>query len=172
MIKGKLIVGLFIISLIILFNLIFQSTLFQWIGIYGVVPNTALILVMSFSIYSGKNRGAIIGFSIGILQDVVFGRTIGLNALIFMIIGYLVGFMDQKIFKDSLLIPFTLTILTTILYETINLMLVFLLGYRIELLSIIKKMLLIEVIYNSVVSLIVYYYISKLFKSGLMKKGY
>jgi len=80
--------------------------------------------------------------------------------------------MDQKIFKDSLLIPFTLTILTTILYETINLMLVFLLGYRIELLSIIKKMLLIEVIYNSVVSLIVYYYISKLFKSGLMKKGY
>lgn len=172
MIKGQLIVKSIIIGLIILFNLIFQSTLFQWIEIYGVVPNTALILVISFSIYSGKNRGAIIGFFTGILQDIIFGRMIGLNALIFMIVGYLVGFMDQKIFKDSLLIPFTLTILTTILYETTNLLLIFLLGYRIELLSIIKKVLVIEVIYNSVVSLVVYYYVSKLFKSGLMKKGY
>lgn len=161
-----------IIGLIILFNLIFQATLFQWIGIYGVVPNTALILVISFSIYSGKSRGAAIGFSIGILQDVIFGRTIGLNALIFMIIGYLVGFMDQKIFKDSLLIPFTLTILTTIFYETMNLLLVFLLGYRIELLNIIKKVLIIEVAYNSIVSLVIYYYVSKLYRTGLMKKGY
>ena len=161
-----------IISLIILFNLILQSTLFRQIEIYGVAPNTALILVISFAIYSGRNKGAIIGFFVGILQDIIFGRTVGLNALVFMIIGYLVGLMDQKIFKDNLLIPFILTASITIVYETINLLLIFLLGYRVELLNIIKKMLITEVIYNSVTSLIIHRYISKLFKSGLIKKGY
>lgn len=161
-----------IIGLIILFNLIFQSTLFQWVQIYGVVPNTSLILVMSFAIYNGRNKGAAIGSIVGILQDIIFGHTIGLNALVFMVIGYLIGLMDQKISKDNLLIPFVLTVLATVFYEAINLLLLFLLGYRIELLNIIKKMLIIEVIYNSVVSLGIYYYISKLFKSGLMKKGY
>ena len=164
--------GLIIISLIILFNLILQSTLFRWVEIYGVVPNTALILVISFAVYRGRDKGAITGFFIGILQDIIFGRTIGLNALIFMVIGYLIGLMDQKIFKDNLLIPFILTALTTVFYEMINLLLIFLLGYRIELLSIIKKMLVIEVIYNSIASLVIYYFISKLFKSGLIKKGY
>ncbi len=161
-----------IIGLIILFNLILQSTLFQWVEIYGVVPNTSLILVMSFAIYNGRNRGAVIGFFIGILQDIIFGYTIGLNALVFMVIGYLIGLMDQKISKDNLLIPFVLTVLATVFYETINLLLLFLLGYRIELLNIIKKMLIVEVIYNSFVSLVIYYYISRLFKSGLLKKGY
>jgi rod shape-determining protein MreD len=127
---------------------------------------------MSFAIYSGRNRGAVIGFLMGILQDIIFGRTIGLNALVFMVIGYLIGLMDQKISKDNLLIPFVLTMLATVFYETINLLLLFLLGCRIELLNIIKKMLITEVIYNSFVSLVIYYYISKLFKLSLMKKGY
>ena len=159
-----------IISIIILFNLILQSTLFQWFKIYDVVPNTSLIIVISFAIYSGRNRGAIIGFFVGILQDIIFGRIIGLGALIFMIIGYLVGLMDQKIFKDNLFVPLVLTALATILYEMVNFLLIFLLGYKIELLNIIKKMLIIEVIYNSIISIIVYYYVSKLFKSDLMKK--
>lgn len=162
--------GPIIISLIIILNLILQSTVFQWIKIYGVVPNTSLILVISFAIYNGKNKGAAIGFFVGILQDVVFGRTIGLNAFVFMIIGYLVGLMDQKIFKENLIIPFILTAFATVFYETINMLLVFLLGYRIELFNVIKKMLITEVIYNSILSPIIYFYVSKLFKSRLMRK--
>jgi len=159
-----------IISLIIILNLILQSTVFQWIKIYGVLPNTALILVVSLSIYNGKNNGAIIGFCIGILQDIIFGRIIGSNALIFMLIGYLVGLMDQKIFKENLIIPFVLTALATVFYETINLLLIFSLGYRIELFNVLKKMLIAEVIYNSILSPFIYFYVSKFFKSNAMKK--
>lgn len=161
-----------IISFIIIFNLILQSTIFQWLKIYGALPNTALILVVSFSIHIGKNKGAFIGFCIGILQDIIFGRTIGLNALIFMIIGYIIGSMDQKVFKENLLIPFILTIVSTIFYEAVNLLVIFLLGYRIELVNIIKKMLVAGVFYNGLLSLFIYYYVSKLFKTSLMKRRY
>ncbi len=162
---------LIIISLIIILNLILQSTVFQWFEIYGVVPNTALILVISFSIYLGKNKGATLGFFVGLLQDIILGRIIGLNAFMFMIIGYVVGLMDQKIFKENLLIPFILTAVGTLFYETINLLLIFLLGYKIELFDIIKKMLFIEVLYNSIFSPFIYFYVSKLLKSKIMKKA-
>lgn len=159
-----------IISLIVIFNLILQSTVLQWVKIYGVVPNTALILVICLAIYSGKNKGATIGFFVGILNDIIFGRILGLSALVYMIIGYLVGLMDQKIFKENLIIPFILTAFATVFYEMINLLLIYLLGYRIELLNIMKKMLITEVIYSSILSPFIYFYVSKLFKSSLMKK--
>lgn len=162
---------LIIIGLIIILNLILQSTVFQWFEIYGVAPNTALILIISFSIYLGKNKGATLGFFVGLLQDIILGRIIGLNALVFMVIGYIVGLMDQKIFKENLLIPFILAAVGTLFYEIINLLLIFLLGYKIELFDIIKKMLFIEVLYNSILSPFIYFYVSKLLKSKIMKKA-
>lgn len=159
-----------VISLIVILNLILQSTVFQLIKIYGVVPNTALILVISLAIFHGKNKGATIGFLIGILHDIVFGRIIGLNALVFMVTGYLVGLMDQKVFKDNLFIPLILTAVATVFHETVNLLLLFMFGHKIDIFNVVKKMLIVAVIYNSILSPIIYFYVSKLFKTGSMKK--
>ncbi|KAB3535914.1 rod shape-determining protein MreD [Alkaliphilus pronyensis] len=161
-----------IIGFIIVLNLILQSTLFQYIKVLDVLPNTALIIVISLAIYSGKNKGALIGFFVGILQDIIFGRLIGLNAMVFMITGYIVGSINKNLFKDNLLVPFTLTALATIFYEGIYMLLIFLLGYQIDILDIIKKMLLIGALYNAFISVIIYIYVSKLFRSRVMKKRY
>lgn len=161
-----------IIGIIIAVNLIFQSTLLQYFKIYGVLPNTGLILVISFAIYNGKNKGALIGFFVGLLQDIMFGRIIGLNACVYMITGYLVGIINRKVFKENLLIPFTLTALATVFYEIINLLLIYLLGYRIELFNFFKKMIVTEVLYNSIFSVIIYIYVTKLYQSKYMKKRY
>ncbi|ABW19303.1 rod shape-determining protein MreD [Alkaliphilus oremlandii] len=159
-----------IISIIVVLNLILQSTTLQWFNILGTLPNTAIILVISFAVHSGKKQGAIIGFFVGLLQDITFGRIIGMNALAYMLIGYTVGLTEQKIFKGNILIPIILTGLATIFYELMNLLLIFLLGYRIELLNIFKKMLIVELIYNCILSPILYFYVSKLFKLDVMKK--
>ncbi len=162
----------FIIGIIIVINLILQSTLFQYFKIFDVLPSTGLILVISFAIYSGKNKGAVIGFFVGILQDIIFGRIIGLNALVFMLTGYIVGLINRKLFKDNLLIPFALTALATIFYEGVNMLFIYLLGYRIELFNILKKMLIVEVLYNSIFSVFIYIYVTKLFETKLMKRRY
>lgn len=140
--------------------------------LFNVLPNTGLILVVSFSIYCGKNKGAIIGFIVGILQDIIFGRIVGLNASVYMITGYLVGLINRKVFKENLLIPFTLTAVATVFCESIILLLLYLLGYRIELFNFLKKMLVIEVLYNSIFSVIVYIYVAKLFQTKYMKNRY
>ncbi|MBM7613580.1 rod shape-determining protein MreD [Alkaliphilus hydrothermalis] len=168
--KGEKKIQGFIIGLVIIVNLILQSTLLQYFKIYNVLPNTALILVISFSMYSGKNQGAIIGLSVGMLQDIIFGRIVGLNAFVYMLIGYFVGLINRKVFKDNLLIPVALTAVGTVLYETVNMLFLCFLKYRIELFNVFKKMLVVEVLYNSIFSILIYIYVSKLFQTKKKKR--
>lgn len=162
----------FVTGIIIVLNLILQSTLFQYFKIAGVVPNTALILVISLAIYNGKHLGAGIGFAIGILQDIIFGRVLGLYALIYMLIGYGVGYIHRNLFKDNVAVPMLFTAIATVLYQCFNLLLIFLLGYEVDVINFFKKTLIIEVAYNTIFSILIYIYVSKLYKSALFKKRY
>ncbi|MCC5911587.1 MAG: rod shape-determining protein MreD [Clostridiaceae bacterium] len=154
-----------IIGLIIFINFILHSTLFQHIELKNVVPNTSLILVVCFAINSKKDKGAIIGFIIGLIQDVIFEKVIGLNALAYMLIGYIIGTTNRNIFKDNPIIPFVFTALATVFYYGISLLVIYLLGYSLEYFNILRFMLPFEIIYNSIISVFVYIYVSKIFKS-------
>jgi len=50
-----------IILCIVIFNFILQSTIIPHIAVLGVVPNTALIIVVSLAILNGKREGAVVG---------------------------------------------------------------------------------------------------------------
>ncbi|AOY76852.1 rod shape-determining protein MreD [Clostridium formicaceticum] len=153
-----------LICFIIIINIILQPVL-HYIGIYNVMPNTSLILVVCFAINSKKNHGALLGCIIGILQDIIFGKIIGINALIYMVIGYIINAINRNIFKENLAIPFIFTSLATVLYYCIGLFFVYFLGYNLQFLSIFRNMLVVEVLYNSIFSLLVYIYVSKIFKT-------
>lgn len=153
-----------IITLIIIANFILQSTVLQSIKILNVIPNISLILVVAFAINTDKNKSALIGFVIGILQDIIFGKFIGLNALIYMVAAYMISNINKNVFKENLAIPFIFTVITTIFYYAVGFLFIYFLGYKIEFLNLFKRMFVVELIYNSFLSFFVYTYISKIFK--------
>ncbi|ABR48449.1 hypothetical protein Amet_2292 [Alkaliphilus metalliredigens QYMF] len=161
-----------VISIIIILNVVLQSTIFQFFKIYNVVPNTALILVIAFAIHMGKQKGAVVGFFIGILQDILFSQIIGVNALVLMIVGYFVGSMNQKIMRDHLAVPFVLTVGATVFYEFISVLFLYLLRYQVTILDLFSRVLIIEVAYNAIVSIFVYIYVSKIFKTKSIRRRY
>ncbi|SES74891.1 rod shape-determining protein MreD [Natronincola peptidivorans] len=154
-----------VIGLIIVINLILQPTLFQFIRINNVLPNTSLILVVCFAINNNKTKGTAIGFTIGILQDILFSKMIGINALIYMLIGYFISLTNRNIFKDNLIIPVVLTGLATGFYYIVGTFLVYFLGFHMEFFNIFKNMLFVEIVYNAIISIFIYIYVSKLYKS-------
>ena len=50
-----------ITTLIVVLNFILQTTLFPYLAIQGVFPNTALIIVTSYSLLRGSKEGALVG---------------------------------------------------------------------------------------------------------------
>ncbi len=153
----------FIIAVTVILNFLFQSTIFQYFGIMGVVPNTSLILIVSFALLAGKRTGALLGICIGLLQDIFFCDVIGVNTLIYFLIGYLVGLTDKKVFKENMMLPFAFTGLATVVYHITYYFFMYFLSVDVQFINLIKNVVFIEVVYNSLLSILIYKQILKLY---------
>lgn len=109
-----------IIALSLFGSLILESTLLEELKVAGVKPDLLLIFVVFWALFHGKLEGAKMGFIFGLAEDLFVSKFIGLNVLCKMAVGYLVGMMENKFFKENFLVPvFTLflaTITNNILY--------------------------------------------------------
>ncbi|KXG77063.1 rod shape-determining protein MreD [Thermotalea metallivorans] len=144
--------GIVSILLVIIINFIFQTTLFQHFRIFGVLPNTTLIIVIVFAILWGRKRGAMVGFFSGALQDILFGTILGLNALIYMLLGFSVGSFENKIFKDNAITPIFFTVLGTIFYHLLYYLIIYATQNKIDFAVIFGKIIAIETVCNSILS--------------------
>ncbi|QZY56602.1 rod shape-determining protein MreD [Crassaminicella profunda] len=157
------------VSFIIIINFLIQSTFLQHFRILGVLPNTSLIVVVGFSILWGKKSGAIIGFFTGMLQDILLGNMIGANALIYMLIGYNIGILEKKIYKDNHLAPIFFTTISTILYQLMYYVIMYIAHNGANIIFLFRKIVFLEVIYNAVLSIFIYSILYKLTRHPYMK---
>lgn len=74
-----------------LFTAIAQLSFFAQITILGSSPDFALLVVMSLGLLGGSVPGAVSGFSIGLLIDMLSFETLGATALTLLTVGYLAG---------------------------------------------------------------------------------
>jgi rod shape-determining protein MreD len=96
---------IWVIAAIMLANIILQSTLLPFLQIVGIQPDTLLILVTCFALLAGSTTGMLSGLFGGLLQDILYGKSIGVNALQYMVIGYLIGLLYEKIYIDRIFVP-------------------------------------------------------------------
>lgn len=112
---------LFILSL---FGLVLQTTIFTKLMFFGIKPDILLIIALFYSIFYGKLEGGIVGFCLGLLEDLYLGRFIGMNALSKGLTSYLIGFIAGSAFRENLLVP----IITLFVGTLFNFTIVFILG--------------------------------------------
>jgi rod shape-determining protein MreD len=155
-------VTILIIFLTIIINFILQSTILPYISILGVVPNTTLVIVVIISLLRGKYYGSFTGLIMGLLQDIIFSPVIGVNGFIYFFIGYFVGLGENRLSKDSVLIPILITIVSTLFYNFAYYVFMFFLSREILFLPLVKNIVPIEVLYNSLVSIGIYKIFSKI----------
>ena len=163
--------NIFLIILMVIGNFIFQSTILPSLRIFGVVPNTALIFVILFSLNKGKYYGGFVGMVIGLIQDIMFSTTIGVNAFIYFFIGYIIGTIENTLTKDNVITPVICSILGTIFYNFIYFFFMFFLSRRVPFLVLMKDVIIIEIIYNTIATIIIYKIIGKIFVEPSLKFG-
>lgn len=108
------------IVLIAIANFIVQTTLAPYMRIYGIAPNTALILVVVISMLGGLGRGLTFAVVAGVLQDLFFSKALGVHTLIYCLLALGVGLIENKLFKDNRLTPTVLIVGSTLLFYLIT----------------------------------------------------
>ena len=145
-----------IISLIVFLNFILQSTWFSYFSVFGTVPNTALIIVVSYAVLRGDVEGAILGFCAGLLADIFFGRVIGVSALLMMLTGYLAGKPFRDFFKENYIYPIILVGAASLAYEFMFYVMNFLLMGRVNFFRYLGMIILPVTVYNLLICVFIY----------------
>ncbi|MGN0251567.1 MAG: rod shape-determining protein MreD [Oliverpabstia sp.] len=143
-------------TLLILITFILQSTVFQSLSIASIAPNLLLILTVSFGFMRGKKEGIFVGFFCGILIDIFYGNLLGFYALIYMYIGYLNGFLFKVYYDEDVKVPMILTAISDLAYGFVVYGLQFMLRGRLHVMNYVWHIMLPEMIYTVLITIIVY----------------
>lgn len=100
--------------------LFLQSTLLNFLTVWGIKPDLVIILVTFNAFLRGPREGALTGILGGIFEDLAAGSYIGMNALTMMAAGYLAGLTESKLYKDSSLIVASLVWLVSFTAQFLN----------------------------------------------------
>lgn len=145
---------MFFITIIVCFLL--QSTVFQSLSLAGVAPNILLIVTVAAGYMYGRTKGIYVGLACGLLVDICYGDIIGLFGLMFMCIGYLNGYAHKIYFRDDYTMPIILVSISDFLYGFFYYVFLFLLRNRLNFFFYLRRIILPELIYTVVVSIVLY----------------
>jgi rod shape-determining protein MreD len=96
----------FKVPLLVLVALVVHAQLLPDIRLAGVQPNLMLLVAVAGGIAAGPSVGAVLGFSVGLLTDLLFLETpLGLSAMVFCLVGYGVGLLQAGVLRSSWWLP-------------------------------------------------------------------
>lgn len=151
-----------------------QSTLLQKIAIGSISPNLLVIFVVSVGLMRGSKTAMFAGFFTGLLDDLCFGGVVGLNAFLYMAIGCLCGFSCKIYYDNNIKVPVILVTINDLVYNMGIFVFTFLLRGRIHFLFYLQRIIIPELIYTILLTVITYkifYFINYRFMEQDRKEG-
>ena len=149
--KRKIVVGL-----IILISFLLQSTVFHTLSIGSISPNLMVIITSSFGFMRGKKEGLVVGFFSGLLEDIFFGRLLGMHALIYMYIGYLNGIFRKMFYPEDIKLPIALIVGSDFLCNFVIYVLTFFLRGRFQFSYYFLNIIIPEMVYTIIITCVLY----------------
>jgi rod shape-determining protein MreD len=151
-------VRLIILILLPFLAIFLQSTIFATLSIRETIPDIVLIFVCFFALLNGPERGMKYGFLCGLLEDIYLGRVIGINALSKAVVAYIVGKLQGIVFKENILVGVLVTILATLINALLILLITLINMKAFGFDHFILTSIVTQIIYNSVVSIPIYFW--------------
>lgn len=133
-----------------------QTTLWNLFPLGNVKPNFLLILTVSMGLMRGRHTGMWVGFISGLIIDLFYSDFIGFNALIYMYIGYFNGRFYKVFFDSDIKIPMVMVAVSDFIYNMAFYFIQFLFRQRYELSAYMIHIILPEILYTVICTLIFY----------------
>lgn len=151
---------LFTIILMFIFVAL-QISLSPLISIKEIAPNLILIFVFFIAFSFGQTYGIWLGFFSGFLCDTFNSTYFGLNMALFLIIGFIIGTLKVKFYRDNLFVQVIIFAITLLLYEIIYTILLWQFSVGIFFVNILRYSIP-QVFYSALISLFIFSLLRKI----------
>lgn len=155
--KRKIVTGL-----IILVCFLLESTVFHKLTFASISPNLMIIVVSSFGFMRGQKTGMTVGLCCGLLVDLFWGNILGFHMLIFTVIGYLNGLFKRLFYDEDIKLPIILIACSELIYSFVIYGCMYMLQGDFLFGNYLYHIILPELVYTILVTLIVYQIILKI----------
>ena len=151
----KVIINVVLVILIFI-SYFLQSNFFNWFTIAGISPNLFVILIVFIGLFGNKFMGISYGILLGFFLDYLFRSKIGISAIALGLVGVFAKIFDKNFSKDSRITIMFMVFGTSIIFEIV----VYFINYvlystNVEVMNFIK-ILVVEVLYNMIITIILY----------------
>lgn len=152
----------FVHILLVFFVFFVQTSIFPLIPYLSCSPNLLLIITFSYGLIYGEDIGIITGVFCGFLCDMYFNGEFGLYILIYSVIGYFNGVLNASFYEDSIILPMMLALINGFIYNFYVYITHFLIRKKFDILFYIFKVMLPNVLFTLIATVIIYKLLYKL----------
>lgn len=149
------------VFVIITICFLLQTTLFKVLSFASISPNLLIIAVSAFGFMRGRKEGLFIGFFAGLLLDIFAGSILGMNALLYMYIGYINGMFRKLFYPEDIKLPMLLIAGSDLCCNLIIYFFLFLFRNRYDFNYYFLHLMIPELVYTMVVTIFLYFIILK-----------
>jgi len=146
-----------VVSILLIFAcFLVQSALWNLFTFTTVRPNLMLVLVVSFGLMHGSRSGMLMGFISGLLADMQYGSLFGINALLYMYIGYFIGKAYQVFFDEDIRVAIGAVAVCDAAYNIIYYVIKLMFGARYSFGAFMIRIMIPELIFTLILTVILY----------------
>ena len=89
------------LGIVFVVALVIQLTVFVDVRIFGVAPELLALVAVVAAFFVGPERGPVIAFVAGLLWDVYLPTPLGVSAVVFAVVAYVVATLNEGLFHDT-----------------------------------------------------------------------
>ncbi|MGX8714664.1 MAG: rod shape-determining protein MreD [Lachnospiraceae bacterium] len=133
-----------------------QINVFPMIDLIRTTPNLLIIVIVGYGFLGGHIDGMLAGLLSGFLMDIVYGNVLGYYELPYMYIGFFSGFFRPYFNTDNFMVPSALCGVSDLIMGLYIFVTGFAVRNRLNLKFYFLKIILPEVVYTVIISLILF----------------
>jgi len=139
-----------------LVTVVIQEAAVSQISIFGTTADLTPLVVMSVGLLAGSIPGAVMGFGVGLLVDLLLFQTLGVTSLLYIVIGYWSGRLRELRDPSHGLVPMALGAAATAFAGLGMTLIQFLLGVDSPVSLLLFQQIFVTVLVNTLLALPVY----------------
>ena len=139
-----------------LITVVIQEAAVSQISIFGTTADLTPLVVMSVGLLAGSIPGAVMGFGVGLLVDLLLFQTLGVTSLLYIVIGYWSGRLRELRDPSHGLVPMALGAAATAFAGLGMTLIQFLLGVDSPVSLLLFQQIFVTVLVNTLLALPVY----------------
>jgi len=158
---------LFMVSLLLV---ILQQSIFSGISIFGVTFDIVFVYIVCYSIVRDEVESVVVALVTGILRDAFFPAVFGMNTVLYILVAYSIGFLQKRIYKDSIVIPMFFTFAATCIKGIVYFCYFYIVSYKFNFSYHMTGVVLLESLFNSLISIIIFRMVKRMDSINVLKQ--